>query len=145
MYLSSCGGHLVQLIKIMKYINDKDFIFIVNDRFDIDKEMIGKTKIITHAERTSWKQIINALESIIYILKYRPKILISTGASPAVPFSICAKIIGSKIIFIESISRVYSPSLTGKLMSYIADKLYVQWDSLQNQLPKSIYVGNLLK
>ena len=68
-YLSSPGGHLVQLLKIANYVNEKDIIFIINDRpggrqEDFDPIMKNKTFIITHAERTSWKQIINFIEAL---------------------------------------------------------------------------------
>ena len=72
MYLSSVGGHLDQLLRIANYINIENSIFIVNDRTDFDVIMIGKTIRITHAER-NWKQIINFMEALFYIGKYRPQ------------------------------------------------------------------------
>lgn len=144
MYLSSVGGHLDQLLKIANYLKIKNSIFIVNDRTDLDRIMIGKTIRITHAER-NWKQIINFIEALFYICKYRPQFLISTGASPAIPFSLAAKIIGTKIIFIESLSRVYSPSLSGKIMYHLSDQFYIQWAALKKFFPKSLFYGNLFE
>ena len=144
MYLSSVGGHLDQLLKIANYINIENSIFIVNGRTDFDDIMIGKTIRITHAER-NWKQIINFIEALFYIGKYRPQFLLSTGASPAIPFSLVAKIIGTKIIFIESLSRVYSPSLSGKIMYYFSDYFYIQWSGLKKFFPKSLFYGNLFE
>ena len=143
-YLSSCGGHLVQILKISKYINEKNCVFIVNDRIDFDPQMKNKTVRITHATR-NWKQIINIIEAFYFILKLRPKILLSTGAAPAVPFSLVAKLIGTKVIFVESLSRVTKPSLTGRIMYYIADEFYVQWPRLKKIFPSALYFGNLLE
>lgn len=143
-YLSCCGGHLVQLLKISKYIKEDNCLFIVNDRVDFDPQMKDKTVLITHATR-NWKQIINLVEAFYYIFKYRPKVLLSTGAAPAVPFSLVSKIIGTKVIFVESLSRVTSPSLTGKIMYYIADEFYVQWPRLKKIFPSALYFGNLLE
>ena len=111
MYLSSVGGHLDQLLIIANYLKIKNSIFIVNDRTDLDSIMIGKTIRITHAER-NWKQIINFIEALFYICKYRPQFLLSTGASPAIPFSLAAKIIGTKIILV--ISRKYPKKILHK-------------------------------
>lgn len=144
LFFSSCGGHLVQLIEIAKELKDYDIHFIVNDRTDLHPIMIGRTTFIKHAERYSPWQIKNIFESFFYIKKFGPSIFISTGASPAVWFGIFGRIFGVKIIFIESLSKIVTPSLTGRLMYHIANKMYVQWPSLKRFLPKSIYSGNLL-
>ena len=140
MYLSSVGGHLDQLLKIANYLFIKNSIFIVNDKVDYDSIMIGKTIRITHAER-NWKQIINFIEALFYICKYRPQFLIINWSFPAIPFSLAAKIIGTKIIFIESLSRVYSPSLSGKIMYHLSDQFYIQWAGLKKFFPKSLFMG----
>ena len=106
--------------------------------------MIGRTTYITHAER-NFLQLLNIFEAFFYILKFRPKILISTGSSPAVWFGLIGKILGVKVLYIESISRILTPSLTGKLMYHIAHKMYIQWPSLKKIFPKAKYSGNLLK
>lgn len=142
---SSCGGHLVQLIEIAQELKQYNMHFIVNDRTDLHKIMIGKTTFIKHAERYSPWQIKNIFESIYYILKFKPAIFISTGASPAVWFGLFGRIMGVKIIFVESLSKIVTPSLTGRLMYFIANKMYVQWPNLRTFLPKSIFVGNLLR
>lgn len=148
-YLSAPGGHLVQLLKIANYVNEKDVIFIINDKpggqkTDFDPIMKNKTFIITHAER-NWKQIINLLEAFYYIFKFRPRVFLSTGASPAVPFSLVSKLIGTKIIFVESLSRVNKPSLTGRIMYGIADEFYIQWPNLKKFFPSALYYKNLFQ
>ena len=148
-YLSAPGGHLIQLLKIANYVNEKDIIFIINDKpggqsKDFDPIMKNKTIIITHAER-NWKQIINFIEAFYYILKFRPRVFLSTGASAAVPFSLVSKLIGTKVIFVESLSRVNMPSLTGRIMYGIADEFYVQWPNLRKIFPKALYYKNLFQ
>ncbi len=142
-YISSCGGHLVQILKIAEFVNHESSIFVVNDRADQALIMKGRTVEITHATR-NWKQLINIYEAIKIIFKFRPKVILSTGAAPAVPFSIVGKIAGAHIIFVESLSRITQPSLTGRIMYYIADEFYVQWPRLLHILPKAKYVGGLL-
>ncbi len=142
--VSSCGGHLVQALQLYPAYRDAEVLFVVNDRTDYDDIMRGRTLRITHAER-NWKQILNIIEAFWILFKYRPKVLLSTGAAPAVPFSLIAKyLLGTKIIFVESFSRVTGPSATGRLMYFIADKFYVQWESLQKKMPRAKFVGSLL-
>ena len=46
-------------------------------------------------------------------------------------------------VYVESICRVESLSLSGLIMYYFADHLLVQWPQLKDKYPKSIYLGEL--
>ena len=93
--------------------------------------MVKRTIRITHAER-NFLQFVNLIESFFILIKFRPKIILSAGAAPAVLFSYLGKFLfGSKVIFIESISRVKTPSLSERWLSNDFDRFYVQWSSLK--------------
>jgi UDP-N-acetylglucosamine:LPS N-acetylglucosamine transferase len=78
--------------------------------------------------------------------KERPNVVITTGAGVAVPVCLIAKyLFGAKIIFIESFSRIFEPSQTGRLLYNFADLFIVQWDSLMEKYgPKAVYGGTIL-
>ena len=144
LYFSSCGGHLVQLLQIAKELKKYKYHFIVNDRTDLDQIMIGKTSRITHGQRDIL-QLVNIFESIFYILKFRPKVIITTGAGAAVWFALFGRILGVRIYYVESLSKIFSPTLTGRLIYHIANEFYIQWPSLKKIFPKAKFKGNLLK
>jgi hypothetical protein len=49
-----------------------------------------------------------------------------------------------RLIFIESWSRVYSKSLSGRLLSPMADLVFVQWsEQLERNYPKATFAGRL--
>ena len=48
------------------------------------------------------------------------------------------------MVFVESICRVKTLSLSGKIMYCFADYFIVQWQQLQTIFPKSIYLGRLV-
>ena len=125
LFLSSCGGHFVQLYQISRSFSDRDLFFIVNDEFSPPPSIRGKFSQITHAER-NLLQIFNLIEALWYVAILNPKVILSTGAAPAVPFGLVGRIFGSHVIFVESLSKIRTPSLTAVLMQYIANKLYVQ-------------------
>ena len=58
-------------------------------------------------------------------MKYRPKVIVSTGSNIAVPLFIIGKLYGSKIIFIETRAKVYTKSMTGILVRHMADQINV--------------------
>ena len=49
-----------------------------------------------------------------------------------------------KIIFVESICRVTSFSLSGKILYFFADQLFVQWPELQRKYPCTRYIGRIV-
>lgn len=138
--VSSCGGHLRELLDLKECYSKFEHTYCLNDKIQLDEYMQNKTLFITHAER-SLKQFINFFEALIVLYKIKPKIILSTGASPIVPFSIwCKLFFHCKIIYIETITSVTKPSLTGKIMYYLSDTFYFRWDSLKKYFPKGILV-----
>ena len=77
-------------------------------------------------------------------LRVRPRAILSTGANIAAPISVFGWLMGVKVIHIETGSRVYTMSSTGKLMYRIAHLFFVQWQPLQKDYPRAIYAGRLL-
>ena len=59
----------------------------------------------------------------------------------AIPICIYAKLFGKKIIYIESMARINSPSATGKLVYKFADLFIIQWEELRKFYPKAVYGG----
>ena len=49
-----------------------------------------------------------------------------------------------KIVFVESLCRVKSLSLTGKILQYLADEVLVQWEDLAAKYPRTRYIGKFL-
>ena len=73
----------------------------------------------------------------------RPDIIISTGALVTVPICLLGKMVGSKVIYIESFARITTPSLTGKIMYHFADVFIIQWPGLKGRFPKAKYLGGV--
>lgn len=67
----------------------------------------------------------------------RPDLIITTGAGVAVPFLILGKLWGSQTVFIESVTRVTSLSLSARLALPFLSALYVHWPQLQSRYPKA--------
>lgn len=68
---------------------------------------------------------------------YRPDVILSTGAGVAVPFLILGKFLGRRTVFVESVTRIKSLSLTARLVLPFLDVLYVHWPQLQVRYPHS--------
>ena len=85
-----------------------------------------------------------ALVQMIRILcKYKVTGMISTGPGVAVVPAVICKLFGKKVIYFESWSRIYTPSLAGKIMYRIANVFFIQHNSMQKHYPQAIYSGRL--
>lgn len=77
------------------------------------------------------------------VTRYRIVGVISTGPGIAVVPSVLLKLLGARIVFLESWSRFESASITGKVMYRLADRFYIQNRSLEKYYPKANYGGLL--
>jgi UDP-N-acetylglucosamine:LPS N-acetylglucosamine transferase len=82
----------------------------------------------------------NFFLAIYVLLKEKPELVMTTGAGVAVPFLVLAHLLGARTVFVESITRVNSLSLSARLVAPFAE-VYVQWPELQKHYPKTIYAG----
>jgi UDP-N-acetylglucosamine:LPS N-acetylglucosamine transferase len=141
----SAGGHLIEAIQLYPLIKKYPNFFITVKRGQ-SKELLKdkKTYFIIDPKRNFFKLLLNFLQSLKILLKEKPNIIISTGASSAIPTCYLGKFLGSKVIFIESLTAVERPSLSGRFAYPIADLFIVQWKNLLKFYKKGIYGGHLI-
>ncbi|MDC1211760.1 UDP-N-acetylglucosamine transferase subunit ALG14 [Amylibacter sp.] len=127
------GGHLSVLEEIASKLEYEMQIVVSKS------ENVANEKYYTITEFNRNYKLIYAIIDSWRILKIeKPEFIISTGAGVAVPFFIIGKLIyRSKLIFIESASRVNSLSLTGKLVYFFVDKLYVRDERLAKKYKRA--------
>lgn len=145
--IASGGGHLEEL-RWIRGLEKKYNYFYLTERGGFDDA--GYIKHAYFVEKINRKEkffFIHFFKLILYsfriLLKEKPDVLISTGALVAVPILYLGKLFGKKIIFIETIARIESLSLTGKLIYPIADCFIVQWEELQQKYPKTVYASGI--
>ena len=60
-----------------------------------------------------------------------------------IPICLISKLMGKKLIYIESLQKLLHPTETGKLLYKFADRFYVQWESMLKFYPKAKYLGGI--
>jgi UDP-N-acetylglucosamine:LPS N-acetylglucosamine transferase len=142
--VSSCGGHLTEVRCLKPSYEGHEHFFVLNDKAMLPADMQNRTYFIAHSER-DWRFFLNLWEAFQILRKERPHIILSTGAGPAVPFAIVGRLLfGTRVIFIETITRITSPSITGRIMYWLTHDFFYQWDSLRPFFPKASYGGPLV-
>jgi len=139
----SIGGHLIEIMQLKEFYKDYDHFFLTFWRDGIGDELKNeKAYFITNPGRNIIKFFKNFYETLKIMIKEKPDVVMSTGAGSAIPSIIIGKLMGSKVIFIESFTRIYEPSLSGKIAYYFSDLFFVQWKQLLKKYgKKAIYKG----
>ena len=97
--------------------------------------------------KSSLKKVKNTLRSFRdackVIRKVDPFAVICVGSSIAIPLCFWAKCFRKKAIFVETITRISKPSLTGKIISTLklCDRFYVQWPEAVRLYKGAVYGG----
>lgn len=149
-FICSTGGHLSEMMKLQPLFNRYQSILITekNPSGKQNQDII-KTHYLLYGTRKHlfsyvFKFGINCLISLYYFIYYRPDCIITTGAHTAVPMVYIAKLFRKKIVFIESIARVKSMSLAGRLIQKKCDLVIVQWPTMIDVYKQSVYGGQIL-
>jgi len=89
---------------------------------------------------------VNFFEFFYILIKERPRVIFSTGSEIAIlPFFLGKTLLRSKLIFLETVTRVTEPSLTARVVYPISDLFLVQWEGLLKSFgPKAQYRGRVL-
>jgi len=140
----SAGGHLTEAIAALEK-TEVPMYFVTYGEPHVRQRLADKEAYFVKDPHTSLLgYLINTGQSIHILWKKKPKVIFTTGAGIALATCVFGKIMGAKIIFLESGARITTASKTGKLMYYIADSYLVQWKPLLKLFPKATYAGPLL-
>ena len=146
--VSSCGGHFMELMQLLPAVKDHDF-YLVTEKNIASTAIVEKYKhhYLMQQERKGigflFKFAYNIMASVYFLLKENPDIIITTGAGASYPTCKFGKILGKKIIYIESFAKLDDKSVTGKMVYPFADYFFVQWEEMKRVYPKAIYHGTV--
>ena len=153
------GGHTTELLNLVEHLGDLyDYHYLISREDNLSAGHIrypGPLYRVTRPRgkqtsvlRSAFRTLGTAIESLWVLIRIRPTAILSTGPALAVPVSVIGKVLGARIIFVETGSRIQSLSLTGRIIYRWANLFFVQWPQLREKLPaddpRVIYAGRLI-
>lgn len=84
------------------------------------------------------------VNSLVFAVRERPDVVISTGSLPIAIACLCSKLFGARIVWIDSIANVEQLSASGSMMRRFADLFLTQWPHLAERHPGIEYVGEIV-
>lgn len=166
MFAANEGGHFAQLMALQELFSKYNTIILTDNKranlkvkglenvkaiecamaFSNRRELLSKQKgkkLTRFSYLTSYIGLFKECYTICK--KYKPKVIISTGSNIAVALCLISKVMGIKFVFIETRAKVYSKTVSGKIISPFADRILVQWpEMLSVYNGKAQYYGILI-
>lgn len=141
----SPGGHLLELLTLRSAWTPFSRAWVTLDGDDARSLLRGER--IFFARGPTERNVVNFLRNLVLawrvVDEVRPAVVVSSGAAIAVPFAWVGRLRGTRVVYVESLTRIDSPSLTGRLVAPVADRIYVQWPQLVGTLRGARFAGNI--
>ncbi|NLG49427.1 MAG: hypothetical protein GX552_04870 [Chloroflexi bacterium] len=148
------GGHTKEMIALVDMLGDDlEYAYMVVQDDVVSESKIRRPGRVYHVRRPRDKEhhLLRDVVKTIHgcwqawrvLRECQPDAVLSTGPSVAVPVCIMARLLGKKVIFVETGSRVTALSTTGRIMYRVANLFFVQWPDLVERYPRAVYAGRL--
>lgn len=145
---ASGGGHVRQLLDLEPVWSQHDYFFVTEETalgasladnhrtYFVPHVAVGQARL-----GSPLRMISGAVQSIFasarIIWKERPNVLISTGAGAVFFALVWARLLGAKVIAIESFARFDRPSIFSRVARPWAHELIIQSKALASYYPKA--------
>lgn len=145
---ASGGGHVRQLLDLQAVWSRHDHFFMTEDTalgatlakshrtYFVPHYAWGQTKLGAPM-RMAMRAIKSFFRSASVMLRERPDVIISTGAGAVFFPVVWARLLGARVVVIESFARFEKPSLFGRLASPLAHHLVAQSALLADHYPRA--------
>lgn len=149
MFICSAGGHLTEMLKIESLFKKYNYVLVteknsislnLKNQYNIEYLMYGSRY---YPFKYFFVFIFNFFKSLYLFFKYMPDLVYTTGAHTCVVMCYLAKIFKKKVIFVEVFDRIYTPTLSGRMVKNIADTLIVQHEELLEKYDNAKYIGGV--
>src|SRR5690349_17179737 len=139
----SPGGHALQLSLLRPAWQGYETAWVTLRAEDTASLLEDERVIYAHGPTT--RNIPNLIRNLRLAWRLlhsaHPRVIVTTGAAIAVPFAWIGRLLGARVVYIESFARIEQPSLSCRLIAPFTDRLYVQWPELARTLRGARYVG----
>ena len=147
----STGGHLLQLLALRGAWAEFSRVWVTFDKSDARSLLAEEHVVYAHgptnrnfgllAVRNLLRNLLGAARLVRVV---RPRVVLTTGAGVAVPYAWIGRLLGARVVYVESLTRIERPSLSCRLIAPVASRIYAQWPELSETVPKARYVGSVV-
>ena len=136
--IASLGGHLELLTVIAEALDGVDRVWVTSEGARANSLRSGGDEVHTlpRLDRSSFS-LRTVWAGMVLAVRERPRLVVTSGAGLAVPFCLVARLLGARLVFVETMARVTTGSTTGRLLARFSDHVLVQWPELLRTYPRA--------
>lgn len=140
--VANAGGHFIQLLRLRPALEGHHIAYLSSLRNFSELVPDSTFYFVSDANRNSKiKLITNFFKVIKIVIRFRPDVVITTGAALGLMGLVAGRLCRAKTIWVDSIANAEQVSMSGKIASRFANRSYTQWVELADD--KFIYQGNI--
>jgi UDP-N-acetylglucosamine:LPS N-acetylglucosamine transferase len=142
----SPGGHLQQMLALEPAWRGFDRAWVTLPGADVSSLLADEQVTLGHSptNRSLKNMVLNTGLAWRLLRKRRPEAILCTGAGLAVPFFAIGRLLGIRLVYVESVTRTESLSLSGRLVYPLAHRFFVQWPRVAERYRRAEYAGAIL-
>lgn len=144
--VASAGGHLAQLQALAAAYEGFPVVWVTSLEVGADRlRKQGRTYVVGECNR---QQPINTLcvlwrcWRLVWI--ERPDVVLSTGAAPGFLVCLFGRLLGARVVWVDSIANARKMSLSGRMIRPFAHLVLSQWPEVAAKYPNVEYAGETL-
>jgi UDP-N-acetylglucosamine:LPS N-acetylglucosamine transferase len=139
------GGHVLQMLALKPAWEDLEHRWVTLEAADTKFLLDPENRDFAHGPTA--RNIPNFFRNLglawKIVRRYKPDVILSTGAALAVPFFVVGRMLGVRLVYVESFTRVQRPALTGRLVYPLTNAFFVQWPT-SSRRRRAIYAGSIV-
>jgi len=127
--IASAGGHWIQLRRLRPAFEGVGVLWVTT-KAGYRIEMAAEEQFAVVPDANRWNKIMlawSAFRILHVILRYRPHVVVTTGAAPGYLAILFAKGFGARTLWVDSIANADELSMSGRLAMKTADEVLTQW------------------
>ena len=113
---------------------------------DVEYLLADEDVVVGHGPTN--RSVVNLLRNIglawRVLRREHPDAVLSPGAALAVPFFLVDRLLRIRLVYVESVTRTESLSLSGRLVYPLASRFFAQWPASAASRRRAEYAGSVL-
>ena len=143
--IASSGGHWTELARLSNAFDDLDVLYATTVQGLQVPSGSRPLHVIRDVSRSRPLAMLPlALQLLALLRRFRPHLIVTTGAAPGLLAIMLGRLTGSKSVWIDSIANAETLSLSGQLARRWASVRLTQWPALADPRSGVVYLGRVL-
>ncbi|HUR86697.1 MAG TPA: glycosyltransferase [Solirubrobacteraceae bacterium] len=133
------GGHLDLLLALEPSFERFRRVWVVSPGSTADALAARgeEVRLLPRFHGLSLRNALRSVSGICHAMRDRPRLIVTSGSGSVVPYCLVSRMLGSHLVFLETMARIEGPSSTGRLLARVSKVVLVQWPEMRRFYPRA--------